>query len=241
MNMLSRDLIEAVHPGPIDDPGVAIELASDEELAESLRCFLLTRPDRGPVWLFAYGSLMWKPELPVAEQRVGTLHGWHRRFCMWQWRHRGTREKPNLMLALDRGGSCQGVVQRLSSRGLRDQLAQLWKREMIGRGYHARWVNVATAAGPVRAIAFVIRHDGPRYAGRLPDEEVADRMACACGYAGSAAEYLLNTWQTAERIGVRDRYLHRMQALVAQRLHGLCTARGADLSAIQPGSPAPQR
>jgi hypothetical protein len=68
MNMLSRDLIEAVHPGPIDDPGVAIELASDDELAESLRRFLLTRPDRGPVWLFAYGSLMWKPELPVAEQ-----------------------------------------------------------------------------------------------------------------------------------------------------------------------------
>ena len=220
--MLTRDLIEAIHPGPIDDPGVAIELASDEELAASLAAFLRLRPGRGPVWLFAYGSLMWKPELPAIEQRVATVYGWHRRFCMWQWRHRGTRERPNLMLALERGGCCHGVVQRLSSRGLREQLAQLWKREMIGRGYHARWVQANTPAGPVHAIAFVIRRESPRYAGRLPDETVADYMAGACGYAGSAAEYLLHTWQAAERVGVRDRYLHRMQALVATRLQALC-------------------
>ena len=141
--MLTRDLIESVHPGPIEDQGMAIELASDEELAASLTAFLHARPGRGPVWLFAYGSLMWKPELPVLEQRVGTLHGWHRRFCMWQWRHRATRDKPNLMLALDRGGCCRGMVLRLSSRQLREQLSRLWKREMIGRGYRARWVNVA--------------------------------------------------------------------------------------------------
>ena len=93
---------------------------------------------------------------------------------------------------------------------------------MIGRGYHARWVQANTPAGPVHAIAFVIRRESPRYAGRLPDETVADYMAGACGYAGSAAEYLLHTWQAAERVGVRDRYLHRMQALVATRLQALC-------------------
>ena len=79
----------------------------------------------------------------------------------------------------------------------------------------------------VSAIAFVIRHDGPRYAGRLPDERVADYMASACGYAGSAAEYLLHTWETAERVGVGDRYLRRMQGLVAQRLMALRDARRA--------------
>lgn len=216
--MLTRDLIAAVHPGPIEDQGEAIELASEAELAASLADFLARRPGRGPVWLFAYGSLMWKPELPIAESRLATLHGWHRRFCMWQWRHRATRANPNLMLALDRGGSCRGMVLRLSASGVRDQLSRLWKREMIGRGYRARWVTVATPAGKVSAIAFVIRHDGPRYAGRLPDETVADYMAQACGYAGSAAEYLLHTWETAERVGVRDRYLQRMQGLVAHRL-----------------------
>jgi cation transport protein ChaC len=92
---------------------------------------------------------------------------------------------------------------------------------MIGRGYRPRWVGVATPAGRVHAIAFVIRHDGPRYAGRLPDESVAEYMASACGYAGSAAEYLLHTWETAERVGVRDRYLRRMQGLVATRLRAL--------------------
>jgi len=219
--MLTRDLIVSVHPGPIDDQGLAMELATDDELAASLSAFLHLRPDRGPVWLFAYGSLMWRPDLTIAEERVGTLHGWHRRFCLWQWRHRATRESPNLMLALDRGGSCQGMVLRLPSRDLRGHLTKLWQREMIGRGYRARWVKVSTPAGPVHAIAFVIRHDGPRYAGRLPDEAVADYMARACGYAGSAAEYLLNTWQTVEQAGVADRYLRRMQRLVAQRLAGL--------------------
>lgn len=227
MSVLTRELVESVHPAPLADQGVAIELASDEELAESLAAFLRLRPDRGPVWLFAYGSLMWKPELPILEKRIGRLHGWHRRFCMWQWRYRATRENPNLMLALDRGGCCQGMVLRLSLRGLHGQLSTLWKREMIGRGYRARWVSVATARGPVSAIAFVIRHDGPRYAGRLPDERVADYMASACGYAGSAAEYLLHTWETAERIGVADRYLRRMQGLVAQRLIALRDARRA--------------
>ena len=224
--MLTRDLIVSVHPGPIDDQGLAMELASDDELAASLTAFLHLRPGRGPVWLFAYGSLMWRPDLTIAEERVGTLHGWHRRFCLWQWRHRATRERPNLMLALERGGCCRGMVLRLPDHELREQLTKLWKREMIGRGYRARWVSVATPAGRVHAIAFVIRHDGPRYAGRLPDESVADYMASACGYAGSAAEYLLHTWETAERVGVRDRYLRRMQGLVATRLTSLSRARG---------------
>ena len=223
--MLTRDLIDLVHPGPIDDQGLAMELASDAELSASLTTFLHGRPDRGPVWLFAYGSLMWRPDLTVAEERVGTLHGWHRRFCLWQWRHRATRDKPNLMLALERGGCCRGMVLRLPDHDLREQLAKLWKREMIGRGYRARWVSVATPTGRVHAIAFVIRHDGPRYAGRLPDEAVADYMASACGYAGSAAEYLLHTWETAERVGVRDRYLRRMQGLVATRLTSLSKGR----------------
>ena len=224
--MLTRDLIELVHPGPIADQGLAMELASDAELAASLTAFLHLRPDRGPVWLFAYGSLMWRPDLTIVEERVATLHGWHRRFCLWQWRHRATRETPNLMLALERGGSCRGMALRLPDQDLREQLAKLWKREMIGRGYRARWVSVVTPAGRVHAIAFVIRHDGPRYAGRLPDEAVADYMASACGYAGSAAEYLLHTWETAERVGVRDRYLRRMQGLVASRLTTLSKARG---------------
>lgn len=227
MTELTRELIDAVHPGPIDDRGAAVDLATPQELEASLAEFLHRRPSRGPVWLFAYGSLMWKPELPVLEQRLGTLHGWHRRFCLWQWRHRATRETPNLMLALDRGGSCQGMVLRLPSRGLRSHLRKLWQREMIGRGYRARWVDVVTPSGRVHAIAFVVRHDGPRYAGKLPDDEVAAYMARACGYAGSAAEYLLNTWQTVERAGVADRYLRRMQGLVARRLTLAVTQRPA--------------
>ena len=98
--MLTRDLIVSVHPGPIDDQGLAMELASDDELAASLTAFLHLRPDRGPVWLFAYGSLMWRPGFPFPPERVGTLHDWHRRFCAWQGRHSATRERPNRILPL---------------------------------------------------------------------------------------------------------------------------------------------
>jgi cation transport protein ChaC len=221
MTRLTRELVQAVHPGPVDDQGEAVELATPQELAESLRACQRSRPAGGPVWVFAYGSLMWKPEVPVVEKRRAVLHGWHRRFCLWQWRHRATRERPNLMLGLDRGGCCQGMVLRLPARGVASLLERLWQREMIGRGYHARWVRAATPAGPVTALAFVVRREGLRYAGRLPDEQVADYMARACGYAGSAAEYLLNTWEMAEAHGLSDRYLRRMQALVAARLRGM--------------------
>jgi cation transport protein ChaC len=173
MTRLTRELVQAVHPGPVDDQGEAVELATPQELAESLRACQRSRPAGGPVWVFAYGSLMWKPEVPVVEKRRAMLHGWHRRFCLWQWRHRATRERPNLMLGLDRGGCCQGMVLRLPARGVASLLERLWQREMIGRGYHARWVRAATPAGPVTALAFVVRREGLRYAGRLPDEQVA--------------------------------------------------------------------
>jgi cation transport protein ChaC len=235
MSRLTRELVEAVHPGPIDDPGEAVELATEEELVASLAAFMAQRPGRGPVWVFAYGSLMWKPEVPVLEKRRAMLHGWHRRFCMWQWRHRATRERPNLMLALDRGGCCHGMVLRLPGREVHALMDKLWRREMIGRGYHARWVRVATPTGPVMAVAFVVRREGLRYAGRLPDEQVADYMARACGYAGSAAEYLLNTWEMAEQHGLGDAYLRRMQALVAARLRGMCTGGLADDRPLAPG------
>ncbi|MEZ5831602.1 MAG: gamma-glutamylcyclotransferase [Dongiaceae bacterium] len=199
-----------------DDPG-AHKLRTDEELAAALDRILLDH-DEGDLWLFGYGSLMWKPELDFAESRPALLKGWHRRFCLWQWRYRGSRHHPGLMLALDRGGACRGVAYRIAAPGVRDKIAKVWRREMLGNGYLPRWVRLVTMQGGVRGLTFVANLAGERYAGRISDEIVADHMAHACGEGGSSAEYLLETVLKCEELGIHDPFLWRLQELVAERI-----------------------
>jgi cation transport protein ChaC len=169
-------------------------------------------------WVFGYGALMWKPDFAFDETRRATVHGWHRRFCLWQWRYRGTTQKPNLMLALDRGGACKGVAYRIQGPDIAAKLAEVWKREMIAYGYVSRWLSAATEAGPVKTLAFVANHGGGRYAGRLSHETVARHIAEACGHVGPGAEYLCEAVLRLEELGIHDRALWELQALVAERL-----------------------
>ena len=215
---LRRELIDAAFPEPVPDDASAMPLLSDEALAASLRTTLARHGDRQELWLFAYGSLMWRPEPGLDEHRLGTVQGWHRRFCLWQWRFRGGRERPGLMLAIDRGGACRGLAYRLTGPGIADKLDSVWRREMRGDGYVPRWVRVATAAGPVEALTFVANRQGVRYAGRLDDARIAAYIASASGHVGPSAEYLLETVARCEALGIRDRHLWRLQALVAAQL-----------------------
>jgi glutathione-specific gamma-glutamylcyclotransferase len=192
-------------------------LTGETELAASLDAALARRP-AGPVWLFAYGSLMWCPDFAFSESRPATLHGWHRRFCLWQYRFRGTRDRPGVMLALDRGGACRGIAYRIAGADPSAALEAVWRREMRGRGYQARWLRLRTSEGPATALTFVVNRAGPRYAGRLSDVQIAERIADACGHVGPSAEYLLRTVEACEAMGIRDPHLWAMQALVAARL-----------------------
>ena len=100
---LTRALITRAHPNAVTDDPNAMRLRSEEELKAGLGHALKEHSAGEELWLFAYGSLMWKPDIEVAERRVATVKGWHRRFCPWQWRFRGTRDCPGVMLALGRG------------------------------------------------------------------------------------------------------------------------------------------
>ena len=92
----------------------SFRLASDADHDGAVGDILAGKPDNGEVWIFAYGSLIWKPAFDFVEQRIGHLHGWHRSFCLgWDRRFRGSTERPGLMMALDRGGECEGVAYRL--------------------------------------------------------------------------------------------------------------------------------
>lgn len=220
---LTRALIGAAFPDAVADDRTAMPFRSDAELTDLLDATLAAAGIRDELWLFAYGSLMWKPEIEFTERRIAVLHGWHRRFCLWQWRYRGTREKPNLMLALDRGGACKGVAYRVNGPDIRTKLAPVWRREMISYGYQPYWGEAKTDRGPVRALAFVANHGGGRYAGRLPDEAVAAYVTAACGHVGPGAEYLMEAVLRCEELGIHDRLLWRLQALVAERLMATAT------------------
>ena len=219
---LTRALITRAHPNAVTDDPNAMRLRSEEELKAGLGHALKEHSAGEELWLFAYGSLMWKPDIEVAERRVARVKGRHRRFCLWQWRFRGTRDCPGVMLALDRGGSCVGIVYKVTGPDLPSKIMPVWRREMRGNGYLARWVSAITAEGPVRAMTFVVNRASERYAGRLSDQEIAACIAIACGQIGPSAEYLLNTVARCEELGVHDPYLWRMQALVAERMNAVC-------------------
>jgi glutathione-specific gamma-glutamylcyclotransferase len=210
-------LVERIEPDPGPPPGMADPTEEDFEVVAAA---LLRAHRPQPLWLFAYGSLIWKPEVVHVESVAATARGWHRRFCMRLTRWRGTREVPGLMMALDRGGSCAGVAYRLPDSDHHEQVVRLLKRETDGKPATnvPRWIGISTPHGPVKALTFVASTRGPAYAGRLPLPAVAETVARAAGHWGSGAQYLYNTVAKLEEHGIRDRNLWALQALVAEEI-----------------------
>ena len=218
---LTPDLVARVHrvvenSGPLS----GLVYHTEEDYDAAVQEMLASHPRGEDVWLFAYGSLIWKPEVEHIEERIGTARGWHRSFCLRLIRWRGTKEQPGLMMALDRGGQCKGVAYRLAGHTVEAQLGKLFRREMSVKPSTntPRWIQVGTNPGPIRAIAFVVSRRGSGYAGRLTPEETADMLAKACGHWGSCAEYLHNTVSHLEARGIHDRTLWWLQQLVAERI-----------------------
>lgn len=168
-----------------------------------------------PVWIFAYGSLMWNPEFAFDEARRGLLYGYHRRFCLYSRDYRGTPERPGLVLGLDQGGSCHGIVYRLSAVRTAEALDRIWAREMTGLVYTMREVAVRTPEGPVTAHACVVRRESPDYSGRLPLDKVALLLATAVGGRGSGRDYLTSTLRHLDALGISDRLLHKIARRIA--------------------------
>jgi len=193
-------------------------LLSDAAIEADLDVRLARHPRDADVWLFGYGSLMWNPAIEFAERRPGAVHGWHRRFCLWLHMGRGTPDNPGLMLALDRGGRCAGLLFRIPAAEARAELLLAWRRELFTGAYHSRWVTAMTDAGPVRAATFVANRAHPRYAGRLDETAVAARLASAGGSLGSCATYLAETLGALQAVGLRDRALERLHRSVGERL-----------------------
>ncbi|MBM3570361.1 MAG: gamma-glutamylcyclotransferase [Alphaproteobacteria bacterium] len=169
----------------------------------------LTR--RAPLWVFGYGSLIWRPGFRFVERRPAVLHGWHRSFCIWSTHYRGTPERPGLVLGLDRGGSVKGVAFRVAARDRPATLRYLRARELPTDVYVPRFVFLRLGGRRARALTFVVDKTRPSYTGKLPLAVQARHIRHGQGRTGRNLDYLRNTVAHLEAAGVPD---PRLRALL---------------------------
>lgn len=164
------------------------------------------------VWVFAYGSLMWDPAFRFAEVRVARVQGYARRFCLKDtWGGRGTAGAPGLMAALDRGPGCTGLAFRIAAAEVEAETEILWRREGIASTYAPTFLPVATAQGPVEALAFVANRAAAAICPDLPLREIVQYLATGTGFLGSSRAYLESIAAQLAALGIED---PELQALV---------------------------
>ena len=167
---------------------------------------------RSDLWIFAYASLIWRPDFEFDETRPALVHGWHRALKMWSRINRGTPECPGLVFALLPGGSCQGLALRVRRREVPDTLHALWEREMPSGVYDPRWLPCRTPGGPVSALAFTLSRRSPSYTGQLSPRQYRQIFASARGRYGSTLDYARQTLDSLQANGIQDRSLARLLA-----------------------------
>ena len=160
-------------------------------------------------WVFGYGSLMWRPGFAHEESAIAELQGFHRTLCVYSHVHRGTPERPGLVLGLDTGGSCMGIAFRVSSENWDAVLHYLREREQVNMVYMEQTAPVRLLDGQgkgreVEALTYVADHTHVQYAGKLPLEEQAAIVRAAHGGAGPNVDYVLNTVDHLVDIDIED-------------------------------------
>ena len=171
------------------------------------------------LWVFGYGSLMWQPGFEFSEQAPAALIGAHRSLCIYSFHHRGTPENPGLVLGLDEGGACRGVVFRVAPEHRDLTLAYLREREQVTDVYLEKRKPVSLLDGSgreIEAICYVADRKHPQYAGRLSIEKQAELVLSAAGLSGTNIEYVLNTVRHLEEAGVHDATLADLAARLAR-------------------------
>lgn len=193
---------------------------SAEQREASLKEALASIPPDQDVWVFAYGSLMWNPAIEFTDSQACTVDGWRRSFCFWMPMGRGTPELPGLMLALEQGGTCEGIAYRLSPEQVRSELGLLWNREMLAGVYQPAWVPTKLRDGrTVTAVTFAIDTSHCQYCGDLSMERTAHHIAYAEGRRGACRDYLANTAAHARALDIHDPYIEELVQRVAGLRH----------------------
>ena len=179
-------------------------------------------------WVFAYGSLMWRPGFDYLERRQARLIGAHRALCVYSFVHRGTPEKPGLVLGLDRGGNCRGIAYRVAGAKRAATIAYLRSREQVTLVYREVWRTVWLDGDPrqrVQALCYVVDRGHRQYAGNLPLDRQLHLVRQGRGRSGNNRDYVFHLpyhGRYIEAQGYRDERLH----LLAERLKGIPDSEG---------------
>ena len=199
-------------------PAAAAKPLKPTELLASLRNALEPWTPGTPFWIFAYGSLMWNPSFSWDARHVSTIRGYHRSFRLWSRINRGTPERPGLVLTLECGGSCRGVVYRIAPDLVQEQMQLIWKREMLYGSYRPKWLNCSVGEESIRALAFTVNRECSGYTGPIPLEVMVEAIASAAGRYGPACDYLFKTTETLREHGIRDSRVEHLASLVRARI-----------------------
>ena len=177
----------------------------------------LTELDHAPgdLWVFGYGSLIWRPGFAYRERVPARVIGLHRALCIYSFVHRGTPERPGLVFGLDRGGACRGVAFRVAASERKATLDYLRKREQATAVYLETVRTVWLSGKPerrVQAVCYVVDRGHAQYAGRLTPEQQLHHVRQGHGISGADRDYVLEAVTALEQLGVRDAELHRLAA-----------------------------
>ncbi|MBA00609.1 MAG: gamma-glutamylcyclotransferase [Rhodospirillaceae bacterium] len=192
----------------------SMRLLTEEERKESLLSMFSDRKIDQDVWIFGYGSLIWNPAIHFERKDIMTIYGFHRKFCLKTYLGRGNKEAPGLVLALDHGGSCRGIAFKIPAKIAAHELEIIWRREMLSGSYIPKWLNGKIKGISVKALGFVINKQEDRYIGDLTDVETAALISKASGFLGTCSEYLINTSEHLEDLGIPDNKLSNLVKLL---------------------------
>ena len=171
------------------------------------------------LWVFGYGSLIWRPGFDYLDRVPAHTIGLHRSLCVYSFDHRGTPERPGLVLGLDFGGACRGIAYRVAAKKRGATIEYLREREQTTAVYRemTRGVRLeGQAERRVEALCYVVDRGHPQYAGRLTHERQLHVVRQGHGRSGNNRDYVLETVKALEALGIVDHDLH----VLAERLKG---------------------
>jgi cation transport protein ChaC len=159
--------------------------------------------------VFAYGSLIWNPGFEFVERNMAKLSGYHRSLCVYSNHYRGTPEKPGLVLGLDTGGSCRGVVYRIADHEWSVVLSYVRKRELVSSVYTevVRDVRIGSSSVMVSALTYVVDRQHSQYTGKLAVDDIARFVAQGHGSSGASKDYVENTLMALKEMGLEEKKL----------------------------------
>jgi cation transport protein ChaC len=163
------------------------------------------------LWVFGYGSLIWRPGFPYLERQTARLIGAHRALCVYSWVHRGTQTHPGLVLGLDQGGTCRGIAFRVAPQDWDGVVAYLRGREQVTAVYREKVRPVRLADGSAAtALTYLVDRTHAQYAGKLDEETQFSLVAEAQGQSGANRDYVINTAKHLAELGIPDAALDRL-------------------------------